>query len=97
MGAGAEALAVDDAGGDGQHVLQRAPQLDADKIARPVKAELGAAKTFGEQPPHAFVGARHGERRRQAARYIGRKAGARERGAHRMGQFSGEDVAHHLP
>ena len=48
MGTGTEALAVDDAGGNGQYVLDGAAELHAFQIVRPVDAQLGRADRPGE-------------------------------------------------
>ena len=51
--AGTQALAVDDAGGDRQHVLERAAELDAGEVARPVEAQLRLPRRSASSRPIA--------------------------------------------
>ena len=53
--AGAEARALDDAGGDRQHVLDRAAELHADRIAGPVDAQVPVAERGGERLAQRLV------------------------------------------
>ena len=94
--AGAEPLPVDDAGGDGQHVLDRAAQLHADRVARPVDAQMAIAERGGQRMPERLV--RGGEREGggQAARHVGGEARPRQHGLRRLRQRLGEHLAQQL-
>ena len=56
MRAGAEPPALDDAGGNRQHVLDCAAELHADDIARPVDAQVAIAERGGQRLAQGLVG-----------------------------------------
>ena len=68
------AHAVGDAGGDREHVLDRAADLDADRIGRGVDAQARVMEGGDGGGAHAGVAARGDERGRLAARDLDREA-----------------------
>ena len=80
-GALAEAAAGDDAAGDGEHVLDRAAELDADQIVARIGAErLGRRAPRQSRCGERDVGGGDGDGGRQAARDLLGEAGPGERG-----------------
>ena len=72
-----ETQAIAGAGGDRQHVLDRAPHLDPDQVIAHVGAEGLAAQAPGHRLGHARVGRSHADRGRQPARDFGGEARTR--------------------
>ena len=70
--------AVDQAGGDGQHVLHRAADLDADRVGRAVDAQRLAVEGLHRGVAQRRVAAGGDQRRRLAARHLEREARARQ-------------------
>src|SRR6185436_18024039 len=58
MRAGAEALAVDNTGSDGENVLQGTTELNPDKVARPIETERRTTQALGEHATRCLIGAR---------------------------------------
>ena len=77
-GVEAELHAVGDAGGDGEHVLDRAADLDPDRVGRGVDAQRAAVEGLDRGLAQAGVAARRDQRRRLAARHLDREARPRE-------------------
>ena len=71
----AQALAVGDAAGDGQHILDRAADRDAAQIIGRIDAESRRLKRCAHCLASLRSGARQRHRGRQAARHIGAKLG----------------------
>ena len=94
--AGAEPPALDDAGGDRQHVLHRAAELHADDIARPVDAQVAIGERGGERLAQRLVGGGERQRGGQAAGDIGGKARPRQHGLRRLRQRLAEHLAQQL-
>ena len=81
LGAGAEPGADDRAGGNRQHVLQRAADLDADQVVGRIAAEMLGRQTVAASPAaRSLVAGRDDHRRRQAPGDIGGEARARQCG-----------------
>ena len=74
-GAGAEPAAGDDAGGDGEHVLRRAADLDAAHVGRNDRAGSSPSRSPAPASRGELVVARRQRHRgRQAARHVGGEA-----------------------
>ena len=96
MGAGAQRLALDDAGGDGQHVLDGAAELHADRVRRAVDPERPAAQRLGQAHAQRLVGAGQGQRRRQPAHHVGGEARPRQDGERRLRQALAQHLGQQL-
>ncbi len=93
MRARAEPFALDDAGGDGEHVLHGAADLDAGDVVRPVRPEQFVADRGSEVRADA-VGRGESDGRRQTCRDVGGEARTGEHGGDSAGQHFGQYLAH---
>ena len=95
VGAGAEPAAGDDAGGDGEHVLGGAADLDAAHVGGMIGPQRRRAERARQRHRHCLVAGGERDRGRQAARHVGGKARAGEdrrlRGRRAFGNHLGHE------
>ena len=96
MRAGPELAALDDAGRDRQHVLDRAAELHAHHVARPVEPQRARAERDGQRLAQRLVGGGQRQRRGQPARHVGGKARTRQHGEPRLRQCLAQHLAEQL-